>query len=116
MHAGEVHFDGHGVYGEAVDLTCRLLDSPELKLWLAGMEAALALVVSDDIYGSVVRHGYEGIDPHDFQPVVEVLLAGRAERGWVSTPIPFVIPGQAPRPAAELIKSGDRHGIHGTSD
>lgn len=111
MHAGEVHFDGHGCYGEAVDLTCRLLDSPELKRWMATIGPALALVVSDDIYASVVRHGYEGIDIHDFQPVIEIALGGHTTRGWVSVPEPFMIPSQSIVPVADLA-SRRRPGRH----
>src|SRR5436190_10855766 len=56
VHAGEVHFDRRGAFGEAIDITCRLLDAPELKVQLSQTTAPLVLVVSDDIYRSLVRH------------------------------------------------------------
>ena len=36
------------------------------------MADPLILVVSGDIYGSVVRHGYEGIDHETFHQLVRV--------------------------------------------
>lgn len=86
MHAGEVLFDDRGCFGESVDLSCRLLDAPELKRRLAAIEAPLILVVSDEIYRSVVRHGYEGIDTDAFELLVRVQLGTAPHRGWVTVP------------------------------
>ncbi len=63
VHAGEVQSDGHGNFGEALDVAFRLLDSAEAKEALRRTSAPLALVVSEDIYHSIVRHGYEGSGP-----------------------------------------------------
>ncbi|MFL6141524.1 MAG: hypothetical protein ACJ72N_06610 [Labedaea sp.] len=86
VHAGEVHFDRRGAFGEAIDITCRLLDAPELKVQLRQTTAPLVLVVSDDIYRSLVRHRYDGIDDRDFEPMVHVEVAGNPHRGWVYVP------------------------------
>jgi hypothetical protein len=43
----------------------------------------LLVVVSDDIYTSVVRHGYAGIDVRSFDEVAHVKVAGERHRGWV---------------------------------
>jgi hypothetical protein len=102
MHAGEVHYDNRGCFGEAVDLSCRLLDAPELKRRLAAIQAPLVLVVSEDIYTSVVRHGYDGIEHQDFEPLVLVQMAGRGHRGWVSVPQAGMIPRQTVRPVTDL--------------
>jgi hypothetical protein len=83
VHAGEVHFDRWGQYGEALDVTCRLLDAPALKRALADSEAPLALVVSDDLYRSIVRHGYDDIDSDTFSPAVRVEVAGAEHIGWI---------------------------------
>jgi class 3 adenylate cyclase len=83
VHAGEVHFDGLGFFGESIDLACRLVDAPETKRALADGHQDLALVVSDDIYRSVVRQGYDGIDSGAFSPAVRVRLGGVHHRGWV---------------------------------
>lgn len=86
VHAGDVLHDGRGYFGEAVDLACRLLDAPEVKEALADTEAPLVLVVSDDIYDTVVRHGYDGIDQGAFTQLVHVRLGERRYDGWVTVP------------------------------
>ena len=83
VHAGEVHYDRQGCFGEALDITFRLLDAPEVKIKLSQSEAPMVLVVSDDIYRSVVRHCYEGIDCGAFQQLVRVRVAGQHHRGWL---------------------------------
>jgi class 3 adenylate cyclase len=94
MHAGEVLFDDRGCFGESVDLTCRLLDAPALKWRLAAAHAPLILVVSEEIYRAVVRHGYDGIDADAFEPLVQVQLGTVAHRGWVTVPDTGPIPCQ----------------------
>ncbi|HEU5469092.1 MAG TPA: hypothetical protein VFV67_00450 [Actinophytocola sp.] len=86
MHAGEVHFDHWGPFGESVDLACRLVDAAEFRAWLRMRRAPLALVVSDDVYSTMVNHGYKGIEALFFHRVVHVDLAGYSEFGWVSVP------------------------------
>lgn len=86
VHAGEIHYDERGPFGEAIDVTCRLLDAPELKIKLSTTPAALVLVVSDDIYRSLIRHRYDGIDDRAFEPLIHLEIAGDRQRGWVSVP------------------------------
>lgn len=86
LHAGEVHFDERGCYGEAIDLSCRLLDHQELRNQLSRTDAPLVLVVSEDIYRSIVRQGYDGINDDEFDPVVHVQMAGVRHKGWVTVP------------------------------
>lgn len=86
VHAGEVHYDRQGCFGEALDITFRLLDAPEVKNTLSRTEAPLVLVVSDDIYRAVIRHGYDGIDDRAFEQIVRVRVAGQQQRGWVHVP------------------------------
>ncbi|MFD9740399.1 hypothetical protein [Umezawaea sp. NPDC059074] len=83
VHAGEVHHDEKGAFGEAVDLACRLLDAPELKAALHHATTPLVTVVSDDIHHSIVRHRYEGIDALTFKPLIHLHLAGKPHRGWI---------------------------------
>jgi class 3 adenylate cyclase len=85
VHAGEVHYDGNGPFGEALDVAFRLLDAAAVKILLRHMAAPLALVVSDDMFCAVVRHGYDGIDEHAFTPGVCVQIAGHEHRGWLHT-------------------------------
>jgi hypothetical protein len=86
VHAGEVHYDANGCFGEALDVAFRLLDAPHVKRALQRSAEPLILVVSEDIYKSVVRHGYVGIDQHPFRPLVRVQIAGNRYRGWIKLP------------------------------
>jgi len=86
LHAGEVHYDGKGFFGEDLDVAFRLLDAPRFKACLRLATAPIGLVVSDDIYWSVIRHGYDGINGDEFQPLVTVTVAGRRRKGWVHLP------------------------------
>ncbi|HEX3792096.1 MAG TPA: hypothetical protein VHW44_29810 [Pseudonocardiaceae bacterium] len=93
VHAGEVHTDGHGWFGEPLDVAFRLLDSPTLKRKLHSTGAPLVLVASSHIYRTLIRQGYPGIDHRAFAPLVSVRIADRDERGWVQVPVP-VTPDQ----------------------
>ena len=86
VHAGEVHYDANGCFGEALDVAFRLLDAPRFKKALREADSPLILIVSGEIYGSVVRHGFAGIDQHAFRPLVRVEVAGHCYRGWVNIP------------------------------
>jgi hypothetical protein len=86
VNAGEVHYDQRGPFGEAVDVTCRLLDAPELKARLRQTLAPLVLVVSEYIYRSVIWHGYDGIDGRAFAPLVHLEIGGNPQPGWVCVP------------------------------
>jgi hypothetical protein len=83
VHAGEVHRDGNGCFGEAIEVACRLLDSPQLKRHLNESPDSLALVVSDDIYWGVVRHEYDGIQASCYRSQVRTHVGGRRRTGWV---------------------------------
>ena len=85
LHAGEVQYDPRGLFGEAVDITCRLLDASEVKNALGSSSGPLVLVVSDYIE-SIVRHGYDGIDPRTFSAIMRVEVAGRTYHGWIHVP------------------------------
>lgn len=86
IHSGEVHFDERGVFGEDIDLTFRLLNSPDLKRRLQEADAPLVLAVSDYIHRSVIRHGYDGIDGRTFEPAICLRVADQQHTGWVQIP------------------------------
>ena len=86
VHAGDVHYDANGCYGEALDVAFRLLDAARVKKALRESADPLVLVISEDIHRSVVRHGYDGIDRQSFQRLVRVCVAGRRYPGWVRCP------------------------------
>lgn len=86
VHAGEVHYDTNGCFGEALDIAFRLLDAPSVKKTLRTATGPLTLVISADIYRTIVRHGYDGIDQHAFRPLVHVQVAGSRYTGWIHLP------------------------------
>jgi hypothetical protein len=99
VHAGEVHADARGFYGEAIDVAIRLLDSPPVKKTLERATAPLVLVVSDEIHSGIVCHGY--VDAAAYFPLVRVRVANRQHRGWVHVPAYVIAPGPSRRaPAA----------------
>jgi hypothetical protein len=99
VHAGEVHCDGKGFFGEDLDVAFRLLDAPQLKAHLRDGIAPLALVASDYIYQSIIRHGYDGIDDEEFRPLVTVKVGDQRRKGWVHLPrtgrLPVALPARA---------------------
>ncbi len=102
VHAGEVHYDANGCFGEALDVAFRLLDATRVKRALQEIADPLILVVSEDIYSSVVRHAYEGIDQETFHQLVRIHVAGRRYRGWIH------LPGQAMRHTVTQLASYQR--------
>jgi hypothetical protein len=83
VHAGEVHYDVNGCFGEALDVAFRLLDAPPVKKALRVTASPLILVVSEDIYRSVVRQRYDGIDQDTFRPLVCIQVSSDHYRGWI---------------------------------
>ncbi|MGH8879674.1 MAG: hypothetical protein ACRD0P_20385, partial [Stackebrandtia sp.] len=85
LHAGDVHLDPQGWFGEAVDVTFRLLDAKAVKRRLAHSPAPLALVVSDHIYRTVILQRYNGIEPNMYTQVVRVRVGRGLHAGRVHT-------------------------------
>jgi hypothetical protein len=83
VHAGEVTFDDNGCFGEALDVAFRLLEAEPVKRALSATEAPMVLVVSDDVYRAVVRHGYEGIDPSAFTRLAMPHGSDLVRSGWI---------------------------------
>ena len=92
LHRLGVHYDANGCFGEALDVAFRLLDAARVKRALREMADPLILVVSGDIYGSVVPHGYEGIDHETFHQLVRVQVAGRRYASWIRVSSPDAVP------------------------
>jgi hypothetical protein len=83
IHAGEVHYDRNGCFGEALDVAFRLLDAQPVRDHARETVESLAVVVSDDLYRTVVCHGYVGIDPAGYKPAVQVAVGGVERVGWI---------------------------------
>jgi hypothetical protein len=86
LHAGEVHYDTRAAFGETLDIASRLLDSPVTKRALRSMTAPLVLAVSEDIYQSIVRHNYDGIDPLNFTTFMTKRNSTTWDSGWLYVP------------------------------
>jgi hypothetical protein len=86
LHAGQVRDDDNGCFGTALDIACRLLDAPEAKAVLKAAPDPLLLVVSDEIYRSVVSRGPGRTGRDAFRRLVTVQVAGREHPGWIWAP------------------------------
>jgi hypothetical protein len=95
VHAGEIHRDERGFFGEALDVACRLLDSRRFKRSLATSSDPLALLISEDFYWNTVHHEYDGLRACDFTRDIRVTVGGRAHYGWLKTPAPMLDSGIA---------------------
>ncbi|NBH05075.1 tetratricopeptide repeat protein [Amycolatopsis sp. SID8362] len=84
LHAGEVHFDEHGVAGAAINFTFRLIDAAPLRDALARSPGVLAMVVSGWFFEEVVQH-CPGARPASYQRLpVEVKETNTI--GWFCLP------------------------------
>ncbi|MDQ7802685.1 hypothetical protein Q5425_03010 [Amycolatopsis sp. A133] len=86
VHAGEVHRDSRGWYGEAIDVVFRLINSKEARMTLRNNERTIALIVSSEIQHAVIRHKYFGIDPAEFYDLFSVHVHDADYHGWLHCP------------------------------
>ncbi|MEU4420554.1 hypothetical protein AB0F81_08000 [Actinoplanes sp. NPDC024001] len=100
VHQGLCERDEDGWIGEAINTTARLVDAAPLKEALAkAKRATMALIVSDEIHRSVVRHEYPHIDSSTFGKVMIDAKELRDEPVWIHVPGYSYPPGLAERPA-----------------
>jgi hypothetical protein len=82
VHAGEVHEDERGFYGDDIDVAVRLLDSRPVKRALREKPASpLVLVVSEEFFSAIVGQGY--VDGGPYRQRVKVLVGERLRRGRI---------------------------------
>jgi class 3 adenylate cyclase len=92
VHAGRVIKDSHGYTSEAINHASRLLDAQAGRAILDAVpQAQVVLLVSEQIYQDVVKHGFEGIDPDGYQPV-QLQNKETETRAWVHVPGPTLQP------------------------
>jgi len=96
LHAGNVHDDNNGYFGEALDAAFRLLDAPRVKAELKTAPGPLLLVVSSDIYTAVVPDD-TGPSPGNSSRLVTAQVAGHEYEGWIH------VPAQAARQPSQQI-------------
>ncbi|MFJ2171492.1 hypothetical protein ACIOHE_01075 [Streptomyces sp. NPDC087851] len=86
MNAGPVFDDGRGLVGRAVDLACRLCDSPTAKRTMADASGSdLLLVVSDWLYVNVVAEGGRQVEPEHYVRT-RVRFKETDETAWLHIP------------------------------
>ena len=85
LHAGNVHDDTNGYFGEALDAAFRLLDAPRVKAELKTAPGPLLLVASGDIYTAVAPDD-AGLGPRISSRLVTAQVAGHQYQGWIHVP------------------------------
>jgi tetratricopeptide (TPR) repeat protein len=84
LHAGEVHYDDHGVAGASINLAFRILESPQLKTALAESAGVLAVIVSSWFFDEVVQHS-SASRPANYQPT-RVRVKETDTTAWICLP------------------------------
>jgi hypothetical protein len=84
-HIGPVEHDGHGFVGSDINLLFRMLESRPLKRALARSGAELALMVSEDVYRSLVCRCPSLVSPEAFQRAGFQVKQTRG-RAWIYLP------------------------------
>jgi tetratricopeptide (TPR) repeat protein len=84
VHAGEVHHDDHGVMGQCINLTSRLLNSDAARSALRDSPGVLALIVSEWFFNEVVRNE-PASSPKRYRRV-EVAAKKTRTHAWVCLP------------------------------
>ena len=82
-HIGPVEHDDHGFVGSDINLLFRMLEARPLRRALAGSGAELALIVSDEVYRSLVCRYPSLVSPEAFQRVKFQVKYTRAS-AWTS--------------------------------
>jgi hypothetical protein len=84
LHAGEITRDDHGVTGQAIIHTARLLDSAPLKDALRNSTGVLAVIASAWFYDEVIRQ-YPEYAPKEYERAA-VTVKETSGFGWIRVP------------------------------
>jgi hypothetical protein len=88
MHAGNIHDDDNGHFGEALDAAFRLLDAPHVKTALKTAPGPLLLVVSGNVHDAVAPDNPCGAGLTNSSRLVTAQVAGKEYQGWIHIPAP----------------------------
>jgi tetratricopeptide (TPR) repeat protein len=105
VHAGEVVRHKQTYVGNDLNYAFRLLDSGTLRRCLADSTTDLALMVSDPIYQSVVRHGWGRIRVTSYRQVLVTAKDVKAH-AWVHVPEAAPADATPPEPGSGPSGSG----------
>jgi tetratricopeptide (TPR) repeat protein len=126
IHAGEIHYDDHGVTGRAVNHTYRLLEATELKAALARPRSVLALIISEWFFDEVVwqsdpngRVAYEAVRvvAKETDAGAWVRLFGTAETPVRVSAVRASVPRQLPPLGRHFVgRAGEREQLDAFAD
>jgi hypothetical protein len=85
-HAGPIHLDDHGITGHAVIHLFRLLNAPNFKEMIADSTSELGLIVSDDLYRTVICHSSSYVDATEYRPLTVKLKETHCQ-AWTCMPL-----------------------------
>jgi hypothetical protein len=105
VHAGEVHYDDHGVTSSSLTLAFRLIDAQPLKAALSASPGLLAVITSNWFFDDVVRHT-PGAAPATYRPV-PVSEKETNTVGWITLPDHPYPPDAAQPPALPAVGSAN---------
>ena len=92
VHAGEIHYDAHGVVGTAINVTFRLLEAAPLKRALAGSSGVLAVIASRWFFEEVIRHTPDS-GPASYRRV-PIAVKETKDSAWICRPDDPYLPGE----------------------
>ncbi|MGH3878190.1 MAG: ATP-binding protein [Actinophytocola sp.] len=84
LHAGNVHYDDHGVTSAALNLAFRLIDAEPVKAALATSPGVLAMITSDWFFEDIVRHHPEA--KPDTYRLVSLSQKETNTSAWIALP------------------------------
>ncbi len=96
VHAGEVHYDAHGVAGASINMAFRLLEARPLKRALAGSSGVLAVIASRWFFEEVIRHTPASA-PTSYRRVAIVVKETR-DSAWICRPDHPYLPDELDKP------------------
>jgi hypothetical protein len=86
VHAGNIHDDDNGCFGEALDTAFRLLDTPLVKMELKTAQGPLVVVISADVWESSAPDRIAGTIRAASRQPVTTQVAGHEHQGWILLP------------------------------
>ena len=86
IHAGEVHYDGKGFFGEDLDVAFRLLDAPRFKAYLGTRRYHWPLWHPTTSTSRSSSMATMASTAREFIPIVNVNVGYQRRKGWVQLP------------------------------
>jgi tetratricopeptide (TPR) repeat protein len=97
LHAGEIHYDTHGVVGRAVNLAFRLGDSQTFREVMSATDEPLAVITSEWFFDEVVWHSSVAADYHQLRISAKEVDT----KAWLCFPATGARPAQSVAPQPE---------------